>query len=152
MPDVMDERGGKDERLSFLVDQLGLHPAYPRQERPGDVHHTDRVGKPAMVGPRKNELADAKLLDPPQPLKLLGVDQIPEQTIARIILERNELVHWIPDDLGPDSRHKDSPLMISAMPIVTVLTPASDVRPPMQSRPNLKFRSQLCAGLGANGH
>ena len=84
MTDVMDERGSQDERLPFLVEQLGPHPPYPRQERPGDVHHADRVGKPAMVGSRKNKLAHAELLDPPQPLKLPGVDQIPEQAIARM--------------------------------------------------------------------
>ena len=133
MSDVVDERGGQDERLSFLVEQLGPHPTYPRQERSGDVHHADRVGKPAMVGARKNELADAELLDPPQPLKLLGVDQIPEQTIARIILERNQLVHRIPDDLGPGSRHTICPYfpvlmpsMIEASPIVPVPASACD--------------------------
>jgi hypothetical protein len=51
------------------------------------MHHADRMSEPAVVGPWKNKLTYPELLDPPQPLKFPGVDQIPEQPIARLILE-----------------------------------------------------------------
>jgi hypothetical protein len=61
-----------------------------------------------VICTREHKLAQSELLDSPEPLKLLGVDQPKEKAITAVVLKRNKVVDRIPNDLGPCTTHADT--------------------------------------------
>ena len=65
------------------------------------------MGEPSVVGTRENEVAHAQLLDSPQALKLLGIDETQQQPIPRPVLKRDDVMDRIADHLGPFVAHRN---------------------------------------------
>lgn len=94
MADVMQQNGNQG-RLIFLGTDFAIFGAQHIERLPCEVHRTDAVIEPAVHRARIHQRAQCQLLDAPQPLKDVGVDQV-EDDPAR---DLDEPVYWVVDDL-----------------------------------------------------
>ena len=113
VPNIVQERRGQNDGAVFFVATIWTDSRDSLQESARDLHDPDGVGEPTVVRPREDQLTQAELFDPAKSLKLFRVDQLQQQAVAWLVLERDDIVNRVTYNFRPRGTHDPAPLRVS---------------------------------------